>query len=161
MIGNLCGTSSLPQYSAQAAFSQWTAAGAPANKLVLGLPLYGYVSQSSKTTLTGSFVDPEEQQPQNALRGSHPRVEHPLAKTQPKINAVNASLTSWYGQQIPFGSIVSSGALVKSNGTYSGSGGFTEGPCLCLSRPQTDYCCSGWDNCSDTPVCDILLLGFL
>jgi chitinase len=40
--------------------------------------------------------------------------------------------------QIPFNELVSSGALVKnSNGTYSASGGFTE----------------GWDNCSDTPVC--------
>ncbi|KAI0355450.1 glycoside hydrolase family 18 protein [Trametes cingulata] len=50
-LGNLCGNSSLPQYSAQAALAQWTAAGFPASKLVLGLPLYGYVSQSTKTTL--------------------------------------------------------------------------------------------------------------
>ena len=50
-LGNLCGTSSLPQYSAQAALAQRTAAGFPASKLVLGLPLYGYVSQSTKTTL--------------------------------------------------------------------------------------------------------------
>lgn len=50
-LGNLCGNSSLPQYSAQAALAQWTKAGFPASKLVLGLPLYGYVSQSTKTTL--------------------------------------------------------------------------------------------------------------
>ncbi|CDO77188.1 Glycoside Hydrolase Family 18 protein [Trametes cinnabarina] len=50
-LGNLCGNSVLPQYSAQAALAQWTAAGFPASKLVLGLPLYGYVSQSTKTTL--------------------------------------------------------------------------------------------------------------
>ncbi|KAI0638625.1 glycoside hydrolase family 18 protein [Trametes polyzona] len=50
-LGNLCGNSQLPQYSAQAALSQWTKAGFPAPKLVLGLPLYGYVSQSTKTTL--------------------------------------------------------------------------------------------------------------
>ncbi|KAI8989856.1 glycoside hydrolase family 18 protein [Trametes punicea] len=50
-LGNLCGNSSLPQYSAQAALAQWTAAGFPASQLVLGLPLYGYVSQSTKTTL--------------------------------------------------------------------------------------------------------------
>ncbi|KAI0774706.1 glycoside hydrolase family 18 protein [Trametes elegans] len=50
-LGNLCGNSQLPQYSAQAALSQWTKAGFPASKLVLGLPLYGYVSQSTKTTL--------------------------------------------------------------------------------------------------------------
>lgn len=57
-LGNLCGTSSQPQYSAEAAFAQWTAAGFPASKLVLGLPLYGYVSQSSKTTLQDSVVAP-------------------------------------------------------------------------------------------------------
>ncbi len=50
-LGNLCGNSALPQYSAQAALAQWTAAGFPASKLALGLPLYGYVSQSTKTTL--------------------------------------------------------------------------------------------------------------
>ena len=50
-LGNLCGNSTLPQYSAQAGLAQWTAAGFPASKLLVGLPLYGYVSQSSKTTL--------------------------------------------------------------------------------------------------------------
>ncbi|KAI0658625.1 glycoside hydrolase family 18 protein [Cubamyces menziesii] len=50
-LGNLCGNSQLPQYSAQAALAQWTQAGFPASKLVLGLPTYGYVSQSTRTTL--------------------------------------------------------------------------------------------------------------
>jgi chitinase len=49
----------------------------------------------------------------------------------------DVNLSSWYGQQIPFNSIVSSGALVKqSNGTYGQGGGYT----------------MAWDNCSDTPV---------
>jgi len=51
-LGNLCGNSTEPQYSAEAAFSQWTSANFPAGQLVLGLPLYGYASQSSATTLT-------------------------------------------------------------------------------------------------------------
>ena len=51
-LGNLCGNSKQPQASAEAAYSQWKAAGFPANKMLLGLPLYGYVSQSTKTTLT-------------------------------------------------------------------------------------------------------------
>ncbi|TFY53139.1 hypothetical protein EVJ58_g9617 [Rhodofomes roseus] len=57
-LGNLCGNTTAPQYSAEAAFSQWTGAGFPAGQLVLGLPLYGYVSQSSTTTLT-DFKRPE------------------------------------------------------------------------------------------------------
>ncbi|GJE87344.1 glycoside hydrolase family 18 protein [Phanerochaete sordida] len=52
-LGNLCGTSRQPQASAQAAFAQWTHAGFPAAQLLLGLPLYGYVLQSTATTLTG------------------------------------------------------------------------------------------------------------
>ncbi|KAL1674520.1 glycoside hydrolase superfamily [Schizophyllum commune] len=55
-LGNLCGTSAHPEASAQAAVKQWTGAGFPASKLMLGVPYYGYVSQSSDTTLTGSFA---------------------------------------------------------------------------------------------------------
>ena len=56
--GNNCGTSKQPGANATAAFAAWTKAGWPASKLFLGLPLYGYVSRSTKTTLSGSFVDP-------------------------------------------------------------------------------------------------------
>ncbi|KAH9947184.1 glycoside hydrolase family 18 protein [Amylocystis lapponica] len=50
-LSNACGNSQQSQYSADAAHSQWTAANFPASQLMLGLPLYGYVSQSTKTTL--------------------------------------------------------------------------------------------------------------
>ncbi|THU94236.1 glycoside hydrolase family 18 protein [Dendrothele bispora CBS 962.96] len=137
-LGNLCGTSSQPTASAQAALSQWTAAGAPASKLLLGLPLYGYVSNSTKTKLTGSFapsndmvlIQKEDSQGKNFLNGAHPREQ------TVQQQAANADLRSWYGQQIPFNSIVASGALVKkSDGTYGQGGGFT----------------MAWDDCSDTP----------
>ncbi|KAJ7198588.1 glycoside hydrolase family 18 protein [Mycena pura] len=142
-LGNLCGTSSQPQYSAEAAFAQWTAAKFPANKLLLGLPLYGYVLDSTKMVLTGSFVDPANvfstaaaEQP---IRGANKRPTHvAAAPAADKVGtaAAQTNLQSWWGQQIPFGSLVSSGALVKqSDGTYGQGGGFTE----------------GWDNCSDTP----------
>ncbi|KAF5376668.1 hypothetical protein D9615_007899 [Tricholomella constricta] len=55
-LGNLCGTSKQPKASAQAGLAQWKAAGFPASKLLLGLPLYGYVSQSTKNVLTGSLL---------------------------------------------------------------------------------------------------------
>ncbi|KAF8178643.1 glycoside hydrolase family 18 protein [Mycena galopus ATCC 62051] len=148
-LGNLCGTSTQPQYSAEAAFSQWTAAKFPASKLLLGLPLYGYVLDSTNTVLTGSFTSPDSISQNKAqgsasvlngpVRGANKRPANlPVPKPQvgPDGTVAQANLQSWYGQQIPFSSLVSSGALVKnSDGTYSEGGGFTE----------------GWDNCSDTP----------
>ncbi|PBK85665.1 glycoside hydrolase family 18 protein [Armillaria gallica] len=144
-LGNLCGTSSQPKANAQAALAQWTSAGFPASQLLLGLPLYGYVSQSSVTRLSGSLMPSSEMvliqgndEPVNGqapvrklefLNGAHARPKSPEVKA-------TASLQSWWGQQIPFSTIVSSGALVKNaDGTYSGSGGFT----------------FNWDDCSDTP----------
>ncbi|KAG6833417.1 hypothetical protein H0H87_007402 [Tephrocybe sp. NHM501043] len=120
--------------------------------LLLGLPLYGYVSQSSKTVLTGSLqpssdmllleqtalpVTDKERANKEAvhsevefLNGTHAR------RTQSQATVTAANLTSWWGQQIPFYAIVKSGALVKkSDGTYGQGGGFT----------------MGWDDCSDTP----------
>ncbi|KAJ7169103.1 glycoside hydrolase [Mycena crocata] len=146
-LGNLCGSSSQPEYSAEAAFAQWTAAKFPASKLLLGLPLYGYVLNSTKTVLTGSFTSPEavpqsDDKPASGtatngvIRGANKRPLQSPSPSKVGTAAVAANLQSWWGQQIPFSSIVSSGALVKkANGTYGEGGGFT----------------MGWDDCSDTP----------
>ncbi|KAE9391168.1 glycoside hydrolase [Gymnopus androsaceus JB14] len=156
-LGNLCSNSSLPNYSAEAAFSQWTGAGFPASKMLLGLPLYGYVSNSTATVLTGSFVDPTPTT-EEGKGGANPQGRHARPRTSPtpikpvkkstpaaggttqgsgkKAADATANLQSWFGQEIPFSSIVASGALVGlAGGTFGGGGGFTE----------------GWDNCSDTP----------
>ncbi|KAJ7503009.1 glycoside hydrolase family 18 protein [Mycena galericulata] len=142
-LGNLCGTSTQPAYSAEAAFAQWTAAKFPASKLLLGLPLYGYVLDSTNTTLTGSFTVPNSIPPNDStpadsgteIRGSNKKPDQVASPPKP-APAATANLQSWYGQEIPFSSIVASGALVKTSaGTYEGGGGFT----------------MGWDNCSDTP----------
>ncbi|KAG6826893.1 hypothetical protein H0H92_013999 [Tricholoma furcatifolium] len=136
-----------PQASAEAALAQWKAAGFPASKLLLGLPLYGYVSESSKTTLTGSLMPSSNmlllykddrilngQKANNMphfLNAAHPRLRK-LAGTA----AADANLTAYWGQQIAFNTLVQSGALVKnSSGNYGQGGGFT----------------MAWDNCSDTP----------
>ncbi|KAJ7668685.1 glycoside hydrolase family 18 protein [Mycena polygramma] len=148
-LSDACGTNTQPQYTAEAAFNQWTAARFPASKLLLGLPLYGYVLNSTKTTLSGSFTAPDsipasngKQAPASAvsgpIRGANkrpPQLPVPKPEVVPGSSAT-ANLQSWWGQQIPFSSLVSSGALVKSSsGTYGEGGGFT----------------MGWDDCSDTP----------
>ncbi|KAH7096736.1 glycoside hydrolase [Auriculariales sp. MPI-PUGE-AT-0066] len=126
---DLCGTSAIPYASAMAAFKQWTAAGFPASKLMLGLPTYGYVSQSTRTGLSGSFAPdasenakitpPSEEMQKGAI-------PHPRDKEVYKKARTEANLQGWYDQQIPFVEIVKSGALVKkSDGTYGQGGGFT------------------------------------
>ncbi|KAI0322472.1 glycoside hydrolase superfamily [Amylostereum chailletii] len=50
-LSNACHNSTQPDASAEAAIGAWTSAGFPANKLVLGLPAYGYVSRSTATHL--------------------------------------------------------------------------------------------------------------
>ncbi|KDR78222.1 hypothetical protein GALMADRAFT_1307739 [Galerina marginata CBS 339.88] len=126
-LGNLCGSSSQPQANAQAALAQWTRAGMPAAKLLLGLPVYGYVSKSKDKELTGSSL------PSSILpTGAHPR----LAPNRFRISEALGDLSALWGQQIPFIQLVQSKVLVKNqDGTYGAANGYT----------------SAWDNCSDTP----------
>lgn len=63
-LGNICGNSTQPHYSAEAAVKQWTAAGFPAGQLMLGVPFYGYVSQSSKTKLSDGPLQSAEDAPE-------------------------------------------------------------------------------------------------
>ncbi|KAJ7030057.1 glycoside hydrolase family 18 protein [Mycena alexandri] len=160
-LGNLCGNSSQPAYSAQAAFKQWTAAKFPASKLLLGLPLYGYVFNSTKTTLA-SFTLPESAEEaedskasditvedadvepvdevESAIRGANKEPVHvdtsESSEDAPEAATATANLSKWFGQAIPFNSLLASGALVKNaNGTYDAGAGFKR----------------ALDNCSDTP----------
>ncbi len=170
-LGNLCGNASLPQYSAQAALSQWTKAGFPKNKLVLGLPLYGYVSKSTKTTLQQIAMPPagfdvqaykeqvlrlpnrglscplpqieevqdgetkEEEKP-NPLRGAHARSK--VKSEEVKAEAAG-DLSSLFNQQIAFNQLLSMGALKKnSDGTYTGTNGYTMGELLRINQSFID-----------------------
>ncbi|KAF9262087.1 hypothetical protein L218DRAFT_1001139 [Marasmius fiardii PR-910] len=105
--------------------------------------LYGYVSQSSSTVLSG-FAPMEEETTKENLACVH---AHPRKKTTATITTAEGEVQTeadtnskgWYGQQIPFKTLVASGALVKGtgdDGNYREGGGFT----------------IGWDGCSDTPV---------
>ncbi|KAF8890746.1 glycoside hydrolase family 18 protein [Infundibulicybe gibba] len=124
-LGNSCGSSQLPQATAQAALTQWVKAGMPAFKLLLGLPLYGYVSKSTAKKLSGSL------QPEYPARsGAH-------SASVVDNNVCSAGdLSNMWGKQIAFSQLLSSGALQKqSDGTYTAANGYT----------------MGWDDCSDTP----------
>ncbi|KAF8181046.1 glycoside hydrolase family 18 protein [Pholiota molesta] len=138
-LGDLCKTSTQPIASAQGAFAQWTAAKFPAAQLLLGCPLYGYVSKSTKTVLTGSSLPSkamnvlhmdeavgEDGKPTKTfLNGRH--VKDP-ADVEPagevSVTAASADLASYWGKQIAFRDIVKAGALVKkSDGNYGQAGG--------------------------------------
>lgn len=125
--GDLCGTSKQPQANAQAALKQWVAAGFPASKLLLGLPLYGYVSKSTKTALTGSFMPSELAQTNADAEAQKTRAHSRKTVPDVQIATTTANLQSWWGQQIPFSSIVAAGALVKTGANYAQNGGFTMG----------------------------------
>ncbi|GLB44487.1 putative glyco_18 [Lyophyllum shimeji] len=125
-LGNLCGTAKDPQASAHSAFVQWTKAGFPASKLLLGLPLYGYVSKSTAKKLSGSLLPDSPPDP----------VAHPRGPATDRSTAPAGDLSQMWGQQIPFKQLVQSGALQKNeDGTYTAANGYT-------------HC---WDDCSDTP----------
>ncbi|KAF9027394.1 glycoside hydrolase [Hymenopellis radicata] len=121
-LGIQCGTSHRPELNAVAALAQWSRAGMPPSKMLLGLALYGYVSRSSATKLSGSSA-PDT----NAARVRSPASMRGLDRPQ--------DLSQWWGQQVAFGQLVKAGAVKKQGGVYVGANGFT----------------SSWDDCTDTP----------
>lgn len=125
-LGNLCGTSQHPQATAQSAFVQWTKAGFPASKLLLGLALYGYVSRSTAKKLSGSLL------PDSSVNAA----AHPQCPPKELSVAPAGDLSTVWGQQIPFKHLVQSGVLHrKADGSYTAANGYSH----------------GWDECSDTP----------
>jgi chitinase len=122
--GNLCGTSRQPQATAQSALAQWTKAGFPASKLLLGLALYGYVSKSTAKKLFGSLMPDPSVSP----------AAHPRAPPKELSVAPAGDLSSMWGQQIAFKQLVQAGALQKkADGSYIGANGYTHGRSTVLS----------------------------
>lgn len=100
-LANLCGNSTQPSANAAAGVKAWSAAGMPRDKILLGIPAYGYINQSNKQTL-------------------RTREE----KRAVKLTSSDGSSTSG---QINFSTLVSQGALkLGADGLYDGSGGFTK-----------------------------------
>ena len=133
-LGDLCNKSRYPEANAYAAFAAWTAAGFPAGKLLLGIPLYGYVSKSSKTVLVDSVTAQVAKEDCGVLKGAHARPVPPPAASS---SVAPGDLSAYWGQQIAFKDILRLGALKpKGDGTYVPANGYT----------------MGWHDCSDTPV---------
>ncbi|KAF8154279.1 glycoside hydrolase [Crassisporium funariophilum] len=136
-LANTFGQSKKPEATAEAAVARWKAAGFPPSKILLGLPLYGYVSKTTQTTLeSGSLLEEGEGVGAYAtysLVGAH---RNPMDVDAKEMATVDGALSVWWGKPIPFNKIVTAGALVKRfDGNYGQGEGFT----------------LGWDDSSSTP----------
>ncbi|KAH9919683.1 glycoside hydrolase superfamily [Fomitopsis serialis] len=120
----------------------------PANQLMLGLPLYGYVSKSTKTSLTdgtlqhtnGSDLEAYREEVLGLAGKSYAAAQAPADldeadKAGEPVYMASGDLSSYYGQQIAFSDLISSGVLKEASGTFSAANGYTY----------------ALDNCSDTP----------
>ncbi|KAG1752670.1 glycoside hydrolase family 18 protein [Suillus paluster] len=111
-----CGNSTQPSQNAVAGYNAWTQAGFPANKIVLGIPGYGYVSNGGV----------------NRLRQRSPEAPrlHRLAR--------RTTVTADGDHQVQFRDLVTHGILQrKSDGTYDAvpSSGFQRSWDDCSATP--------------------------
>lgn len=106
-LSNGCRNSSQPNGNAASAFNAWTSAGFTASKIVLGVPAYGYVIETS-----------------------FPRT--PSLSAHPPVRAYSDDGSG----QVTFGSLVTQGILVqRQDGSFQGSSGFTRRWDNCSSTP--------------------------
>lgn len=142
-LGNLCGNSTQPVASAAGGVKAWTSAGFPRNKILLGVPSYGYLNKSSRKYLIQRSLmeDEEEEEEQHTVKREGDVTLYADRAQQSSSLVKRAALKSMDGTtdsgQINFNSLVSQGALKLNTqtGTFDAAGGYTK------------Y----WDDCSDTP----------
>ncbi|EJU06236.1 glycoside hydrolase [Dacryopinax primogenitus] len=110
-LSDQCGNSIYPQANAMAAVAAWTNAKFPANKIVLGVPSYGYVSQSS--------------------------VDHLYDKRAYMRRAlqVTSDAGSTSDGQIIFRELISQGALTQQGNEWVGDNGFVKNWDDCSATP--------------------------
>lgn len=119
-----CGNSTQPDANAVAAVDSWKDAGFPVQKLVLGVPSYGYTSMSNATSLRTRRNE----------RFIKARTDGPAGTV--KIASEEGSSDG----SVQFRELVKQGALARSTTVdgeivYNGAGGFVR----------------NWDECSATP----------
>ncbi|KAF9558512.1 glycoside hydrolase family 18 protein [Agrocybe pediades] len=125
------------QTTAEAALLQWRNSGFPASKMLLGIPLFGYVFKSKRTYLnSGNRMVPNqtfESFASHSFKGAHKDMG---GKSAEEMTTTTEQLESWWNKPIPFKQLVASGALVKRfDGNYGQGSGYT----------------MAWDDSSSTP----------
>ncbi|KAF8592399.1 glycoside hydrolase family 18 protein [Ramaria rubella] len=134
-LSDACHNSTQPEANANAAIASWTAAGFPAQQIMLGLPAYGYVSRSSATSLRA------RRSLSNLITSpSDTALNNGTVTISPTTPAANVAVLSEAGSadsgQVQFNALITQGALVKNaQGLFVGNGGFQR----------------EWDACSSTP----------
>lgn len=147
-LANLCGNSMQPSASAAAGVKQWSAAGMPRSKILLGVPSYGYINTSSQKKLKQRDLRaeglaarlPESRARTDVPSGAVGRYDARFAPSSAHVHRRASGITNGDGSsadgQVQFNDMVKQGVLSKgSNGLYVAGKGFTK------------Y----WDDCSDTP----------
>ncbi|WVQ74233.1 hypothetical protein IAR50_003829 [Cryptococcus sp. DSM 104548] len=131
-LSDACGNSTQPLANAYAAVSSWTTAGMPADQITLGVPAYGYLQDSTASSLIQRrSVDTTRSLPHRrhamSLKNSHRKRANDVTVSN-EDGGTSDGQVMWY-------SLLSQGALTLEDGSYVGDGGFTR------------Y----WDSCSSTP----------
>lgn len=145
-----CSGSWQPGANAIAAVAAWKKAGMPANKIMLGLPSYGYVSDSTASTL----IHKRSQRSQHmeamharriaaeARSNMHdgnlrPRLDENAEVKRDLVSRADAGdISSFKNSQIQFNQLVSYKVLsLSTTGVWYGKNGYTR----------------KWDDCSSTP----------
>ncbi|KAE8233613.1 hypothetical protein CF326_g1341 [Tilletia indica] len=160
-LADLCGNSTQPRANAAAGVKQWVAAGMPREKIILGVPAYGYVQVSTSTTLpqrrdTTADAIPGDLRPRHSR--FRPRYNATLDERQPEQQVqqqrastsaasypssrrtlqIKRQTTSAEGQ-ITFKALLQQGILTfyAPDETY-------------IAAPSSGYT-KYWDICTDTP----------
>lgn len=142
-----CHNSSQPLVNARAAVATWTKAGFPASQIILGIPSYGYISQSSATNLRDKRSQEEPGQVSFDEKTKEVDINPPTkpdAHAKPQTQSAAAATTpvkvenddgGTDGGQVQFRSLVQQGALkLSASGKYVGARGYKR----------------FWDDCSST-----------